>query len=235
MSADSTPVVRLRNIAKRFGSFVAIQSASMDIGGGEIHALVGENGAGKSTLMNILYGLLQRSDGEIDFDGRPVSFASPREAIAAGIGMVHQHFKLAPSFTVSENIILGAEPLRSLDRVDMARADEETRRLSERFGLNLDPRAIISTLPVGLRQRVEILKALYRDARILILDEPTAVLTPQETRELFVTMRRLADGGHSIIFITHKLQEVLAAADHISVMRQGRVVATIDNEGVTAQ
>ena len=235
MSADSTPVVRLRDIAKRFGSFVAIQSASMDIGGGEIHALVGENGAGKSTLMNILYGLLQRSDGEIDFDGRPVSFASPREAIAAGIGMVHQHFKLAPSFTVSENIILGAEPLKSLDRVDTARADEETRRLSERFGLDLDPRAIISTLPVGLRQRVEILKALYRDARILILDEPTAVLTPQETRELFVTMRRLADGGHSIIFITHKLQEVLAAADHISVMRQGRVVATIDNEGVTAQ
>ena len=162
MSADSTPVVRLRNIAKRFGSFVAIYSASMDIDPGEIHALVGENGAGKSTLMNILYGLLHRSDGEIEFDGRPVSFANPREAIAAGIGMVHQHFKLAPSFTVSENIILGAEPLLSFDRLDTARADEETRRLSERFGLDLDPRAIISTLPVGLRQRVEILKALYR-------------------------------------------------------------------------
>src|ERR1700722_14006588 len=144
------PVVRLRDISKSFGSLVAIHSASMEIERGEVHALVGENGAGKSTLMNILYGLLHRSSGEIEFDGRLVAFANPREAIAAGIGMVHQHFKLAPSFTVSENIILGSEPLKSFDRVDMARADEETRRLSERFGLDLDPRAIISTLPVGL-------------------------------------------------------------------------------------
>ena len=185
--------------------------------------------------MNILYGLLHRSGGEIEFDGRLVAFANPREAIAAGIGMVHQHFKLAPSFTVAENIILGSEPLKSFDRVDTARAEQETRDLSARFGLHLDPRAIISTLPVGLRQRVEILKALYRDARILILDEPTAVLTPQETQELFSTMRRLADEGHCIIFITHKLREVLDAADRISVMRQGRIVATIDNDGVTAQ
>ena len=236
MSPNSpAPVVRLRDIGKSFGSLVAIHSASMDIEGGEIHALVGENGAGKSTLMNILYGLLHRSSGEIEFDGRLVAFANPREAIAAGIGMVHQHFKLAPSFTVSENIILGSEPLKSFDRVDTARAEQETRDLSARFGLHLDPRAIISTLPVGLRQRVEILKALYRDARVLILDEPTAVLTPQETQELFVTMRRLADEGHCIIFITHKLREVLDAADRISVMRQGRIVATIDNDGVTAQ
>lgn len=233
--AGSTPVVRLHEISKSFGSLAAIQSASMDIAGGEIHALVGENGAGKTTLMNILYGLLRRSSGEIEFDGRRVTFANPREAIAAGIGMVHQHFKLAPSFTVAENIILGSEPLKSFDRVDTVRAEDETRRLSERFGLDLDPTAIVGTLPVGLRQRVEILKALYRDARILILDEPTAVLTPRETQELFVTMRRLADEGHSIIFITHKLREVLDAADRISVMRQGRIVATIDNEGVTAQ
>ena len=232
---DSEPVVRLRDISKSFGSLVAIHSASMDIERGEIHALVGENGAGKSTLMNILYGLLHRSGGEIEFDGRLVAFANPREAIAAGIGMVHQHFKLAPSFTVSENIILGSEPIKSFDRVDTARAEQETRDLSARFGLDLDPRAIISTLPVGLRQRVEILKALYRDARVLILDEPTSVLTPQETQELFVTMRRLADEGHCIIFITHKLREVLDAADRISVMRQGRIVATIDNDGVTAQ
>src|ERR1700679_3357799 len=225
----------MHNIVKMFGDFTAIRDASLEIQPGEVHALVGENGAGKSTLMNILYGLHPRTAGEIQLRGASVDFAGPAEAIAAGVGMVHQHFKLAPSFTVAENIILGAEPLKSLDRVDIARADEETRRLSERFGLNLDPRAIISTLPVGLRQRVEILKALYRDARILILDEPTAVLTPQETQELFVTMRRLADQGHCIIFITHKLREVLDAADRISVMRQGRIVATIDNDGVTAQ
>ncbi len=236
MTETSSTVVSLRSISKRFGSFVAIHDASMDIQRGEVHALVGENGAGKSTLMNVLYGLLARSSGEIDLDGKPVAFANPREAIAAGIGMVHQHFKLAPSFTVAENIILGAEPVQSFGRVDVTRAETETRTLSERYGLDLDPRAVISTLPVGLRQRVEILKALYRQARVLILDEPTAVLTPQETRELFVTMRTLADRGHSIIFITHKLREVLEASDRISVMRQGRIVSTMDNtDGVTAQ
>ncbi|MDB5531319.1 MAG: Sugar transporter ATP-binding protein [Devosia sp.] len=235
MPDASVPVVSMRNIVKRFGNFTAIHSASMDIRRGEIHALVGENGAGKSTLMNILYGLLPRTDGDIDLRGEPVRFANPKEAIALGIGMVHQHFKLAPSFTVAENIILGSEPLKSFGRLDRIRAERETKAISERFGLNLDPRAIIATLPVGLRQRVEILKALYREAEILILDEPTAVLTPQETRELFATMRSLADSGHSIIFITHKLREVLAVSDRISVMRQGRILSTIDNKNVTAQ
>jgi len=186
-------------------------------------------------LMNVLYGLIARDSGQIELAGKAVSFANPREAIAAGIGMVHQHFKLAPSFTVAENIILGSEPLKSLGRIDRQRAERDTGQLSQRFGLNLDPRAVVGTLAVGLRQRVEILKALYRDAQILILDEPTAVLTPQETRELFATMRSLADNGHSIIFITHKLREVLAASDRISVMRHGRIVATIDNANVTAQ
>ena len=235
MDAASSLVVEMRNISKRFGSFVAIHDASLDIGRGEIHALVGENGAGKSTLMNILYGMLPRSGGMIDFDGRPVSFANPREAISAGVGMVHQHFKLAPTFTVAENIILGSEPMRSVGRIDVKRAEAETKALSEAFELDLDPRAVVGSLPVGLRQRVEILKALYRKARVLILDEPTAVLTPQETRELFVNMRALAGQGHSIIFITHKLREVLAAADRISVMRQGRTVSAIKNEGVTAE
>ncbi|HEV7719265.1 MAG TPA: ABC transporter ATP-binding protein [Arsenicitalea sp.] len=235
MPNDGPTVVSLRNIVKRFGNFTAIHDATMDIRQGEIHALVGENGAGKSTLMNILYGLLSRNEGEIELYKRQVRFGNPYEAIAAGIGMVHQHFKLAPSFTVAENIILGSEPLKPFYRVDRLRAERETKAISEKFGLNLDPRAIVGTLTVGLRQRVEILKTLYRDARILILDEPTAVLTPQETKELFATMRSLADNGHSIIFITHKLREVIDAADRISVMRQGRIVATIDNENVTAQ
>ncbi|MDR3495687.1 MAG: ABC transporter ATP-binding protein [Ancalomicrobiaceae bacterium] len=229
------PVVRMRDIVKMFGSFVAVRSAAIEIGRGEIHALVGENGAGKSTLMNILYGLLERTSGAIEVFGQDVHFSNPRQAIGYGIGMVHQHFKLAPSFTVAENIILGSEPLTTYQRIDRVRAERETRELSQRFGLNLDPRAIVGTLPVGLRQRVEILKALYRQAEILILDEPTAVLTPQETRELFATMRSLAEGGHSIIFITHKLREVIEVSDRISIMRHGEVVDTIDNDNVTAQ
>jgi general nucleoside transport system ATP-binding protein len=235
MDAASPPVVEMRNISKRFGSLTAIHDASLDIRRGEVHALVGENGAGKSTLMNVLYGMFPRSGGEVDFDGKPISFANPREAILAGVGMVHQHFKLAPTFTVAQNIILGSEPMRSIGRIDVKRAEAETKALSEAFGLELDPRAIVGSLPVGLRQRVEILKALYRKARVLILDEPTAVLTPQETRELFVNMRALAGQGHSIVFITHKLREVLAAADRISVMRRGRTVSAIKNEGVTAE
>jgi ABC-type uncharacterized transport system ATPase subunit len=227
-------LVTMRGIVKHFGDFAAIHDASLDVHPGEIHALVGENGAGKSTLMNILYGLLSRTAGEILLRGRPVSFTGPAEAIKAGIGMVHQHFKLAPSFTVAENIIIGAEPVRSFLRLDRKAAEEQTAALSHRFGLDLDPRAVVSTLPVGLRQRVEILKALYRDAGILILDEPTAVLTPQETHELFATMRALADSGRSVIFITHKLREVLAASDRISIMRHGRIVTTRDNDGVTA-
>ena len=228
-------VVEMKHIAKRFDELVAIHDASLSIRAAEVHALVGENGAGKTTLMNVLYGLLPRDGGEIRLRGRPVSFRGPAEAIAAGVGMVHQHFKLAPSFTVAENIILGAEPLKSFGRINRAQAEVETAELGRRFGLDLDPRATVSALPIGLRQRVEILKALYRDAALLILDEPTAVLTPQETRELFSTMRRLADSGRSIIFITHKLREVLAVSDRISVMRHGRIVSTEPNAGVTAQ
>ena len=228
-------VVSMEHIAKRFGDLIAIHDASVAIRAGEIHALVGENGAGKTTLMNILYGLLPRDGGDILLRGKPVEFAGPAEAIRAGIGMVHQHFKLAPSFTVAENIILGSEPLSSFDRIDRAAAERQTADLSHKFGLDLDPRAVVGELPVGLRQRVEILKALYRNAEILILDEPTSVLTPQETRELFATMRSLADSGRSIIFITHKLREVLAVSDRISVMRLGRIIATEANRGITAQ
>jgi len=233
--ADAQADVVMHKITKTFGDLVAIHDGSLSIRQGEIHALVGENGAGKTTLMNILYGLLQRDDGEILLRGAPVQFSTPAEAIRQGIGMVHQHFKLAPSFTVAENIILGSEPLSSFGRIDRRAAESQTKQLSHRFGLDLDPRALVGTLPVGLRQRVEILKALYRDASILILDEPTAVLTPQETRDLFATMRSLADSGHSIIFITHKLREVLAVSDRVSVMRQGRIVATRDIRDVTAQ
>lgn len=234
-SASSTSVVDMRNIVKRFGNFTAIHNASITIGRGEIHALVGENGAGKSTLMNVLYGLLPRTEGEVLLRGTPVHFNTPNDAIAQGIGMVHQHFKLAPSFTVAENIVLGAEPMLPMGRLDIRRAEAETGELSRRFALDLDPRAIVGTLSVGLRQRVEILKTLYRKAEVLIFDEPTAVLTPQETRELFATMRQLALSGHSIIFITHKLREVLAVSDRISVMKQGEIVATIENKDVTAQ
>jgi simple sugar transport system ATP-binding protein len=235
MSNGSDVIVSMTGIHKRFGDLVAIEDASFTVRRGEIHALVGENGAGKSTLMNILYGLFPRSGGDIGLRGERVNFATPADAIRSGIGMVHQHFKLAPSFTVAENIILGSEPLKGLGRVDFARAERETLELSRRFGLELDPRAIVAKLPVGLRQRVEILKALYRRAEVLILDEPTAVLTPNETRELFATMRSLADSGCSIIFISHKLREVLAVSDRVSVMRRGRILRTFDNENVTAQ
>jgi simple sugar transport system ATP-binding protein len=180
MAENCFRVVRLLNIVKRFGELVAIHDATLEIRRGEIHALVGENGAGKSTLMNILYGLLQPDSGSVEVNETDVSFGNPEDAIRAGVGMVHQHFKLAPSFTVAENIILGAEPVKSFYRVDRKRAEQETAELSHRFGLDLDPRAIVGSLSVGLRQRVEILKALYRHAQILILDEPTAVLTPQE-------------------------------------------------------
>jgi len=201
---------------------------------GEILALVGENGAGKSTLMNILYGLLPRDSGEISIDGRLVQFSGASEAIRAGVGMVPQHLKLGRSFSVAENIVLGAEPVDALGRLDRQAARRETSAISHRFGFGLDPDVSVGSLPVGSQQKVEILKALYREARILILDEPTAVLTPIETRALFATIRRLAESGRSVIFITHKLREVLAVSDRIAVMRQGRVVAQIDNAGVDA-
>lgn len=232
---DQNVVLRVAGVRKQFGELVAIEDATFKVRAEAIHAVVGENGAGKSTLMNIIYGLIARDGGQIALHGQNVSFTSPASAIAAGVCMVHQHFKLSQSFTVAENVILGSEPLASLNRVDYRRAERDVLELSQKFGIELDPKAVVGKLPVGLRQRVEILKALYRQARILILDEPTAVLTPSETRELFATMRSLASSGCSVIFISHKLREVLAVSDDISVMRRGRVIRTFANANITAQ
>jgi ABC-type uncharacterized transport system ATPase subunit len=199
-----------------------------------VHALLGENGAGKSTLMNILYGLYRPDGGEILLRGKPVSFASARDAIRAGIGMVHQHFMLIPVMTVAENIVLGMEPHNGV-LLDERGAEARVRELSEQFGLMVDPAALISAITVGQQQRVEILKALYRGADVLILDEPTAVLTPQEATELFGIIRSLTADGKSIIFITHKLNEVLEIADQITVLRRGKKVETVPREGATEE
>ncbi|HEY5121959.1 MAG TPA: ATP-binding cassette domain-containing protein, partial [Acidimicrobiales bacterium] len=194
---------------------------------GQIHCLLGENGAGKSTLMNVLFGLLRADDGEIIIDGEPVRFANSGEAVRHGIGMVHQHFMLVPVFTVAENVVLGFEPTKSFNRLDYKTADAQIRDLSQKFGLDVNPDAVVEDLPVGLQQRVEILKALSHDAELLILDEPTAVLTPQEIEALMEIMRSLAKDGKSILFITHKLKEVRAVADVITVIRQGRVIDSV--------
>ena len=219
--------LELRGITKRFPGVVANEGIDLVVQPGEILGLLGENGAGKSTLMNVLYGLYAPDEGEILIDDKPVRFDGPGDAIAAGIGMVHQHFMLVPVFTVTENIMLGVEdtkgPLGALDR-QAARA--RIVDISERHGLRVDPDAMVEDLPVGVRQRVEILKTLYRRSDVLILDEPSAVLTPQETEDLVAVMRSLVDGGTSIIFITHKLNEVLEVADRITVLRRGRVVGT---------
>ncbi|HXF56707.1 MAG TPA: ABC transporter ATP-binding protein [Actinomycetota bacterium] len=218
--------LELRGITKRFPGVLANDHVDLTVEEGEIHALLGENGAGKTTLMNILYGLYRADAGEILIDGRPVQFASPRDAIAAGLGMVHQHFMLIPVFTVTENVVLGVETTGPLGLLDRRRAAGKVREISERYGLEVPPDALVEELPVGVQQRVEIVKALYRNAEVLILDEPTAVLTPQETEELFEVMRSLRAAGKSIIFITHKLKEVLAVADRITVLRRGRVMGT---------
>jgi len=219
--------LELRGITKRFPGVVANEGVDLVVEPGEIHALLGENGAGKTTLMNVLYGLYKADEGEILIDGKSVSFSNPGDAIRAGIGMVHQHFMLVPVFTVTENVMLGAESVRGPGGVlDIPDARRRILEVSERHGLRVDPDALVEDLPVGVRQRVEIIKALYRKSGVLILDEPTAVLTPQEDEELFRIMRSLAAGGTSIIFITHKLNEVLEVADRITVLRRGRVVGT---------
>ena len=216
--------LELAGITKRFGDLVANDGIDLSVEEGEIHCLLGENGAGKTTLMNVLFGLLHADGGEIRIDGEPVRFSDPGDAVRRGIGMVHQHFMLVPVFSVAENVVLGFEPVRRLGFLDRRRARAEIRRLSAEFGLAVDPDALVEHLPVGAQQRVEILKALIRDAKVLILDEPTAVLTPQETEALFTIMRSLVAAGRSILFITHKLKEVLAVADRITVVRLGRVV-----------
>ncbi|MDQ1131369.1 ABC transporter ATP-binding protein [Microbacterium sp. SORGH_AS_0888] len=216
--------LELRGITKRFGSLVANDHIDLTVEPGEIHALLGENGAGKSTLMNVLYGLYQADEGEILLDDRAQRFRGPGDAMAAGIGMVHQHFMLVPVFTVAENVMLGHEETKGLGRLDLAKARRHVRAVADRFGFHIDPDAVVGDLPVGVQQRVEIIKALSRDARVLVFDEPTAVLTPQETDELMAIMRRLAAEGTSIVFITHKLREVREVADRITVIRLGRVV-----------
>ncbi|HEY0000887.1 MAG TPA: ABC transporter ATP-binding protein [Actinoplanes sp.] len=222
----------MRGITKRFGDLVANDHIDITVEPGEVHALLGENGAGKSTLMNQLYGLLQPDEGEIVVNGEAKVFRSPRDAIAAGIGMVHQHFMLVPVFTVAENLALGAEEVRGgpLGILDRRRNRRDVLETSRKYGLPVDPDALVENLPVGAQQRVEIVKALIRDVDLLILDEPTAVLTPQETDELLRVMRSLAETGKSIVFITHKLREVKAIADRITVIRRGQTVAAVGPE-----
>ncbi len=222
--------LELEGMTKRFGSVVANDDISLVVEPGQIHSLLGENGAGKSTLMNLLFGLYHQDAGRILLDGKEVSFSGPGDAMAAGIGMVHQHFMLVPVFSVAENVVLGNEPITAMGSLDLAVARAKVREISARFGFDIDPDAIIEDLPVGIQQRVEIVKALARDAKILILDEPTAVLTPRETDELMGIMRQLASEGTSIVFITHKLREVKAVADVVTVIRGGKVIDSVSPE-----
>ena len=235
---EAPVVLEMRGITKTFGEVRANDDISLTLRRGEILGLLGENGAGKSTLMKILYGLYKPDAGEVFVDGEHVEIHDPKDAVSRGIGMVHQHFTLIPRLTVAENIVLGAEPRRGVS-LDIEKAVRDTEELCERYGLRVDPRARVAHLSVGVQQRVEILKALYRDARILVLDEPTAVLTPQETEDLFAVLRELVADGLSIILITHKLGELLGVANEITIIRDGKVVDTVDashtNEGELAR
>jgi len=219
------PAIEARDITKRFPGVLANDHVSFTLAKGEIHALLGENGAGKTTLMNVLYGLYHPDEGEIRVNGKPIRINGPEDAISHGIGMVHQHFMLVPVFTVTENIMLGNETVRGIT-LDRRAAAKRILEVAEQYGLAVEPDALVEDLPVGVQQRVEIVKALYRNADILILDEPTAVLTPQEAEDMFVIMRELTRRGVSIIFITHKLKEVLSVSDRITVMRRGQVVGS---------
>src|SRR5512143_2909542 len=222
-----TTVLELRGISKSFPGVLANDHIDLTLEKGEIHALLGENGAGKTTLMNILYGLYKPDEGEILVKGKHVDIHSPNDAIANGIGMVHQHFMLVPVMTVAENVMLGVEPTRNGVFLDELQVANRIREISEQYGLEVNPDSYVSDLSVGIQQRVEVIKVLYRAADILILDEPTAVLTPQEVEGLFKILQTLIDKGKSIIFITHKLKEVMAAADRITVLRAGRTVGTV--------
>jgi simple sugar transport system ATP-binding protein len=230
---DETPVLELRGITKRFPGVLANDHVDFDLRKGEVHALLGENGAGKSTLMNILYGLYKPDEGDIYLNGHRVEIDSPHKAIELGIGMVHQHFMLIPVMTVAENIVLASEPKAAGILLDTAAAERRVRELADQFKFHIDPHARVQDITVGQQQRVEILKALYRGADILILDEPTAVLTPQEALELFEILNRFVAEGMSVIFISHKLNEVLEIADRITVLRRGKKVDTIPREGAT--
>lgn len=222
--------LELRGITKTFGAFTANDSINLKVETGQIHAILGENGAGKSTLMNIVYGLLKADSGDILIDEKIVNISDPSDALSVGIGMVHQHFMLVPVFTVAENIMLGHENSNKFRVLNLDLARNAIRVISEDFGFQVDPDAIVETLPVGIQQKVEIIKALIYEAKVLILDEPTAVLTPQETDELLNTMRNLKGKGTSIIFITHKLREVRAVADQITIIRRGKVIAAVSPE-----
>ena len=229
-------IIKLVGITKVFPEVVANDNINLEIKKGEIHAIVGENGAGKSTLMKIIYGLYQPTAGQIYINGRPLNVTNPQIAIKNGIGMVHQHFMLVPSFTVAENVVLGSEPRKNSIIMDFDQAVKITKEISEKYRLYVDPYQRVEDLSVGIQQRIEILKILYKRADILILDEPTAVLTPQETQELFAIMRRLVgELGKTIILITHKLQEVLEVSHRVSVMRRGKLVGTIDTKDATEQ
>jgi general nucleoside transport system ATP-binding protein len=224
--------VEMRGITKRFPGVLANDNVSFDAVAGEVHALLGENGAGKSTLMRMLYGLYRPDEGEILIDGKPQVFRSPADAIRAGIGMIHQHFMLVPKLTVAENVALGLKSSRE-PLLDLKVVSQRLHELSQAYGLKIDPTARVAHLSVGEQQRVEILKALYRNASLIILDEPTAVLTPQEVNDLFTTLRRMVDEGHGLVFISHKLNEVLAISDRVSALRDGRMIGTRPAAGVT--
>jgi general nucleoside transport system ATP-binding protein len=228
-------VLEMRGIRKEFPGVVANDDVTFDLRRGEVHALLGENGAGKSTLMNILYGLYKPDGGEIGLHGKPVSFGSAKDAIDAGIGMVHQHFMLIPVMTVAENVVLGTEPVKDGVLLDEAAAQSRVADMAKTFKFAVDPGALVQDIGVGQQQRVEIMKALYRNADVLILDEPTAVLTPQESVDLFEILRTLTREGISIIFISHKLNEVLEIADRITVLRRGKTIETVQKEGATEE